>query len=351
MERIFEKVLFIGPDIKGKGGISSVLHSYGKMITPFHYMSSNSRYGTIVGLIMLIKLLIILPYYCFVKRIKIVHIHGASGKSFVRKRLIMKWAKLLGRKTVFHCHGGEFKSYVAKTGEKKVLDVLRGYDAIVGLSQKWVNYFNGDLGLMNVIKVNNVVEPVQGVVSNSKYTGKIKMLFLGTICNNKGIFDLLNVIAIHKTELDGKIKLFIGGNGEVERLKSFILQNKLGAVVEYVGWVTGDDKKQLFNNCDIIMLPSYIEGLPIVLLEAMANGKPSVTTNVGGIPEIIENEVNGIVHNPGDKEAIYSAIKLFIDNPQLIKEYGAEGLKKVENFYPDAVKAQLENLYNQLLNG
>ena len=252
------------------------------------------------------------------------------------------------RKVIFHCHGGEFKSYVAEIGESKVLNVLSKCDAIVVLSQKWVDYFKGDLGLKNVFVINNIVEPAQLFDENLKPTKELKLLFLGAICDNKGIFDLLDVIATNKTEFIGRIKLYIGGNGEVERLQSVISQKQLAEIVEYVGWVTGEDKNRLLKDCDIVMLPSYIEGVPIALLEAMAYAKPSITTNVGGIPEIIESGKNGVIITPGDKDALYDAIRLFVDNPKLIAEYGAEGLSRVVDFYPESVKNQLENLYKQL---
>lgn len=345
---IFDKVLYIGPDIKGKGGISSVLASYEKMIPAFHYMSSNSRKGTIMGVFALMKLMLLLPYFCYIKGIKIVHIHGASRKSFARKSLIIRFAKLMRRKVIFHCHGGEFKTYVAEAGESKVLKVLSKCDAIVVLSQKWVDYFKNDLGLKNVVVINNIVEPAQSFDENPTSSKKLKLLFLGAICDNKGVFDMLDVIAANKANLVGRIKLYIGGNGEVERLQSVISQTQLGEIVEYVGWVTGENKNRLLKDCDIVMLPSYIEGLPISLLEAMAYAKPSITTNVGGIPEIIESGKNGAIITPGDKKALYEAIRLFVDNPQLIAEYGDEGLKRVNDFYPQSVKVQLENLYKQL---
>lgn len=345
---IFDKVLYIGPDIKGKGGISSVLASYEKMIPNFHYISSNSRKGTMMGVFALMKLMLLLPYFCYLKGIKIVHIHGASRKSFVRKSIIIRFAKLMRRKVVFHCHGGEFKSYVAEAGESKVLNVLSKCDAIVVLSQKWVDYFKGDLGLKNVFVINNIVEPAQLFDENLKPTKELKLLFLGAICDNKGIFDLLDVIATNKAEFIGRIKLYIGGNGEVERLQSVISQKQLAEIVEYVGWVTGEDKNRLLKDCDIVMLPSYIEGLPITLLEAMAYAKPSITTNVGGIPEIVESGKNGVIITPGDKKALYEAIRLFMDNPQLIAEYGNDGLNRVKDYYPQSVKNQLENLYKQL---
>ena len=347
MNNFFNKVLFVGPDIKGKGGISSVLCSYRKMLTPFHYISSNSRYGTIVGIYMLIKLMICLPYYVFFKGIKIVHIHGASGKSFVRKALIVNWCKMLGLRVVFHLHGGAFDKYVNQCGVAKIKKTFDRCDELVALTRGWEKYLECNFG-KKVYVINNPIEKANNIKRDND--GAIDALFLGLICENKGIYDLLNVVAKNKTYLDGKFILHIGGNGEVDKLNHFIKFHEIGNIVKYEGWVGGEKKIKLLQNCNLYILPSYIEGLPISILEAMSYSMAVISTNIGGIPEIVENGANGIVHEPGDKEAIYNAIKLFIDNPQLIKEYGIEGLKKVESYYPDVVKTQLENLYNQLLN-
>ncbi len=350
MENIFDKVLFVGPDLNGRGGIASVLRSYSHCVAPFHYMRSNSAKGSLFGIIALIMLLLRLPYFRWVKGMEIVHIHGASGKSFVRKSLIVKLARVLGYKVIFHSHGGLFNDYVKKTGREKVGGILTQCDAIAVLSNNWKEYFEQTFDIKNVYVINNIVFPPTENVGEIKISHREPyiLLFLGLICDNKGIFDLLDVIALHKTEFDGKIRLIVGGNGEVERLMFFVSQNQLENIVEYRGWISGDEKTMLLKECDIVVLPSYIEGVPISLLEAMANAKPSITTNVGGIPGIIESGKNGVIIIPGDKNALYNAIRLYIDNPQLITEYGIEGFNRVEYFYPKSVMKQLENLYNRL---
>lgn len=350
MDNVFEKVLLIGPDINGNGGMASVLKSYVKMEPKFHYEPSNSSKGTLAGLFALLRLVLLLPYYCWVRRVKIVHIHGASQKSFVRKSFIIKLVKLLGRKVIFHCHSAEFEDYVEKRGRHKISKVLLKCDSVVVLSKKWADYFRSTLRLSNVTVINNIVEPVENRRGkNNDENNRIGLLFLGAIGNRKGIFDLLEVISTHKDELENNIKLIIGGNGEVDKLTKLITDEHLENVVQYVGWVVGDDKKRLLNDCDVVILPSYNEGLPIVLLEAMANAKPAISTSVGGIPEIIKNGVNGIIIRPGDKNALYDAIKSFVENRHLITEYGQNAFKMVADFYPETVKSQLKTLYNQLL--
>lgn len=350
MRSIFEQVLYIGPDIavKGRGGISSVMRLYSECINPFNYLRTNSANGTIYGLLALIKTLLILPFYRWFRNLKIVHIHGAAGKSFVRKTVIIKLAKILGYKIVFHCHSGYFKDYVEKVGREKICAILSDCDAIVALSNGWKKYFEEDLGFKNVYVVNNIVYKVDVYKENNK-NNKLQVLFLGLICDNKGIFDLIDVLAEHKKEFENKIELQIGGAGEDERLQRIILERELTKIVKPLGWVLGEHKNEIIRNCDVFILPSYVEGVPISILEAMANRKAIIASTIGGIPEIVENMRSGILHNPGDKVAIYNALKFFMDNPEKCVEYGLVGYKIVESYYPQSVIKQLKYLYSNML--
>lgn len=341
---IFDKVLFVGPDVNAQGGIASVLRSYSHCVAPFHYVRSNSAKGTIPGLFALVMLLFRLPYFKWAKSIKIIHIHSASGKSFVRKSLIIKVAKMLGYKIVFHSHSGYFKDYVTKVGKSKICSILDKCDAIVVLSNVWKRYFEEELGYKNVCVINNIVYKVDKIKNNNRH-GKLKMLFLGLICDNKGIFDLVNMIAEHKSELEDKIELNVGGVGEDVRLQNMIDQYGLAQMVKPLGWVSGDLKNELLADCDVCVLPSYVEGVPISILEAMANGKAVIASTVGGIPEIVEDNVTGLLHAPGDKEGIYKAVKYVNENSDALSRFGHKGYEKVIAFYPEAVVLSLKQLY------
>lgn len=348
---IFDKVLFVGPDLNAQGGIASVLRSYSHCVVPFHYMRSNSAKGTLFGIIALIMLLLRLPYFKWVKDVRIVHIHGASGKSFVRKTLIIKWAKVLGYKVVFHNHGGFFGDYVEKRGREKIRNVLIQCDAIVALSNSWKEYFEQTFGFENVFVINNIVFPPTESASEIKKTTHsepLKLLFMGLVCDNKGIFDLLDVVAKRKKNLEGKLEVYVGGLGEVERMNKLITENRLENIVKPCGWVAGSQKESLLVNCDVCVLPSYIEGVPISILEAMANGKAVIASSVGGIPELVENGKTGILHTPGDKEAIYNAIIYFLENPLALTTFGRAAKEKVAPYYPQQVAQELEKMYLKL---
>lgn len=103
---IFDKVLFIGPNCNNHGGISSVLSLYKENIRPFHYLKSSTDKGLLVNVCLLAVLLVKLVAIKYFKRIRILHLHGASRRSFQRKAIIIIWAKFLGFKVIYHCHGG-----------------------------------------------------------------------------------------------------------------------------------------------------------------------------------------------------------------------------------------------------
>lgn len=348
MNEIFNKALYIGPDINGKGGISAVLKSYKDNLPEFHYLQSNSRHGTIVGMFYLIYLLTALPFYRFILKYKILHIHGASGKSFIRKSIIISWGKILGYKIIFHNHGAETKEYYAKRGIDVIRKTLDKCDSIVVLSSVWKEYYELTFGYNNVSIINNIVAHA-GKSIQAKEHSNIRLLFLGHIGYRKGIFDLLDVIITNKDFFENRIELIIGGNGEIEKLKSIIEQSGLQNTVKYIGWISGRQKFELLANSDILILPSYNEGLPISILEAMAYSKAAISTTVGGIPSIVKNGENGYITEPGDKSAIFNAIKHYIDFPHDIALHGANGLKMVSPFYPESVTKQLYDLYVSIL--
>jgi glycosyltransferase involved in cell wall biosynthesis len=344
---ILNKVLYIGPSIKARGGIASVLSSYASNFPAFNYVSTNSRFGTIPGLFMLALLLVKLVGYRLFTPIKIVHIHGATGKSWYRKMLIINEARLLGFKIVWHCHASRMKEFTASYGTDKIKRTLVKCDEIVVLSKSWFDYFHETFGLTNVTIVNNIVSRPQAKLQNS--SAEVRYLFLGEIGPRKGVFDIIEAVRQHKAELAGRFRLIVGGNGEVDKLTGLISQYDLGQLVEFVGWVGGEKKTRLLQQCDVLILPSYNEGLPISILEGMSYRMPIISTPVGGIPEVITTNVNGVLVTPGNCNEIFAAIMRYISDRSLIATEGQKGESMVSVYYPDAVLAQLIQVYRKCL--
>ena len=120
------------------------------------------------------------------------------------------------------------------------------------------------------------------------------------------MFDLLRAMALLQGAAPGKARLEIGGNKNEEALEEAIRSQELADCVHFNGFVSGDRKKELLNRAEVFVLPSYHEGLPVSILEAMSYGCAIISTPVGGIPEVVRE--NGILVRPGDVEGIAAAI-------------------------------------------
>ena len=178
---------------------------------------------------------------------------------------------------------------------------------------------------------------------------RFTLLFLGRLGKRKGIYDLLDVLKNNKEKYEGKILLLIGGDGETEKVVNYIKQNNLDNIVKFKGWISGRQKILLLNQADTYILPSYNEGLPISVLEAMSYSLPIISTNVGGIPEILKHGVNGYLIHPGNKNEIEESINNLISDKGLREKMGRASRYMVKEHLPEYVEKQLSNLYNKLL--
>lgn len=279
-------------------------------------------------------------------KIKIVHIHTASNNSFRRSVWFLRLAKLFRKKVILHIHGGGFKDYYA-TNPKWISKMLNKSDGIIVLSESWKEYFQTITQHPEIFIVENIVaEPINGEKHKSD---KFELVFLGLINPAKGIFDLLEVLKENINEFSGKVLLHIGGNGNVDELKQKIEEYGLSDIVVYEGFVSGEKKTELLQNCDVFVLPSYVEGLPISILEAMSYKKPILSTPVGGIPEVVKDGVNGILFSPGDKSAIASAVIKMQQDNKLLEHMGEDSYRIIQPHFPDNVSSKLEQVYKELL--
>lgn len=300
-----------------------------------------------MGMFALVRTLIMMP----VERLRgrnILHVHVASGKSYIRKSWIIHWGKLLGFKMIYHCHGGHTQDYFRTIGTPRAKRTLDRCDIIVCLSKSWEHYFDSIFHHPNVRIVYNPLVPAH-IITHPDERQPLRLLFLGCLVDAKGIFDLLDVFATNRDRWHGRVKLTIGGEGETERLKDFIHEHQLQELVEFLGWVDGERKERLFASHHVLILPSYVECLPMSILEAMGHGMAVISTPIGGIPEMVSPGENGILFTPGDKVAMSAAIDCYLLNPELIDRHGKAALKIVPNFYPDKIKADLRNIYYSML--
>ena len=145
------------------------------------------------------------------------------------------------------------------------------------------------------------------------------------------------------------MKLFIGGNGEIKKLNSLIKNYQIEDIVKYQGWVSKKRKAEVLNSSDVYILPSYAEGSPISILEAMSYGMAIISTKVGGIPELVRENQNGFLIEPGNPGQIEKALDSIISNQGILEKFGSVSESIAQKHLPVPVLGQLMNIYQSLL--
>lgn len=348
-----QKVLMIGEYFKhnAPGGMAAVLASYNEYFENMQFIPT-WRNGNILVKIWyaVYSYVFFIWYMLFVRSVKIVHIQGAAFASFERNVFFVKVGKLFGKKVVMHMHCADFESYYNPSKHKqRIVDTINTCDLYLVLSDSWKQYFESIGVKSNIIKVlnNTITPPVTKRVKRS--TDILNLLYLGVIGQRKGIYDILNALKDNKEMFEGKVVLRIGGNQEEEKLQACINEYGLQGMVKFEGFVSGEKKIECLNWADVYILPSFNEGLPIGILEAMSYRHPIISTPVGGIPEVVKDGVNGIMVKPGNVQEIAKAISAFVGDKKLIEEYGMNSIELVKPYLPETVFATLSEMYSHLI--
>jgi glycosyltransferase involved in cell wall biosynthesis len=171
--------------------------------------------------------------------------------------------------------------------------------------------------------------------------------FIGWLLPIKGPMHLLKAMEDVWQDHDDTILVFIGkGDLDVD-LRAEALKTGANGRVNFLGW--RNDIDEIMPIFDIFVLPSLNEGMGRVLVEAMAAGKPIVASNVGGIPDLVEHDHNGLLVPPGDEKALATSIKQLINNPEKAKMMGQRGRELCHQFSVEAMVEKIDNLYEDLL--
>jgi glycosyltransferase involved in cell wall biosynthesis len=136
------------------------------------------------------------------------------------------------------------------------------------------------------------------------------------------------VARVKETHAD--VKLTLAGDGpDRPRLEEQAKRFEIAANVEFLGYRSQAEVRELLQQTDVFVMGSFAEGVPVVLMEAMAAGVPVVATQVAGIPELVESGVNGLLVPPGDADSLAAAIGRLVGDAALRAKFGASGRAKV----------------------
>jgi len=154
------------------------------------------------------------------------------------------------------------------------------------------------------------------------------LVCVGRLSAQKGQFVLIDAFARAVRE-GRKFKLILAGDGELRQaIEAHIKKLQIQAHVEITGWVSGEQVREHLLGSRGLILPSFAEGLPVVIMEALALGRPVITTFVAGIPELVRDGVNGWLVPAGDVDALTKAIHAIADTSgKQLTEMGQRGMQ------------------------
>lgn len=342
------RILTIGTDFRPcNGGISVLLNGYSTFFEEFKFIKSTKKGNKIVKFFCFVQSIFLLFLYClFDSQIQIVHIHTATFSFLRREKWYVYIAHWLGKKTIVHIHGGAFEVICEKYNQQ-LQKIYKNVDCVVCVS----NYLQDLVKLYKIsdetIVIPNFIEK-PNVIKKSQTTNCVVLTFLGTIDDNKGIFDVIDVIGKNQNYFRGKIQFYIGGLGQKQRLIQQITSYGIGDFVQYLGFVNGNDKVELLSKTDIYIQPSYAESFGISILEAMSYGASIISTNVGGIPEVVDIN-NGFLVTAGDYKVLYKKMKLLIENSDLRLTFSENSIAKSNLFYISEIEKKLKSFYISIL--
>ncbi len=317
----------IGTDPLGQGGITSVvavladegfLHRH-----DIKYIASHAEGGSFKKLAAFGKAIFDVVRSCIFSRPRIVHVHSASDVSFFRKSILLAIARIFGCKTIFHLHAAGFDQYVTEESGSLmqwwIRRTLEKNSKVIVLSGEWADFIARFAPRADIYVLPNSVrlQPL----SNHADEEEGRILFLGRAEDRKGIFELLTAIAQLKSTYPA-IKLVIAGDGDLSVVQRKAEALDITANIEILGWIGADQKGLELQRACIFTLPSHEEGLPMAMLEAMSAGKAIVVTPVGGIPSVVNNQVNGLLIAQGDANALAMALGALLGNKPMRGQLG-----------------------------
>ena len=280
---------------------------------------------------------------------RIVHAHVSSRASFWRKSTFLLPALMLNRRVVFHLHGAEFKIFFeqecSEWQRSLVRLIFRKSSCVIVLSPSWQAWVQEHCPAPDVRVVFNPVWYRDVIAKPDASYAAQRILFLGRLGKRKGAYDLIDALALLKNQ-GITPELLMGGDGEVDEVRAHAQRLGVAEQVRFLGWVRGADKQRLLDEATLYCLPSYNEGLPMGVLEAMEAGLPIVSTPIGGIPDAVTPGKEGALIKPGDVSGLAQALKELLTQPAVAQQQGQAARAKVRELFSHlAVEPQLQSVY------
>ena len=280
-------------------------------------------------------------------RADLMHVHLAAQTSILRKLPLVAIARVMRKPIVVHFHAPSKESLFEKTSPWALRFLFRSATRVVALSQSWADVFLLSDPRVRVVVIPNPVRLYEAVTPAKRKPAVV--LFVGKLEARKGYGDLLTAAAEVLAQFPAT-QFWFAGHGELAEAQKRIEHLGIAPSVRLLGWVEGTALQAIYPQASILVLPSYAEGVPMSVIEAMSHGVPVICTPVGGLPELICDGRNGLLVNPGDVRSLAREIGRLLREPQAAFDLGAAGQRTVQDRCSiEKVSDELEALYAEVL--
>lgn len=265
------------------------------------------------------RLFLFLNYLVF-RKVDTCLIFTADGLSFVEKGIMVLLSKVFQKKTILAPRSGVVINDINNSRFMRyyIPFILKRADFIICQGESWRRFYFGLVGSdeAKFITIQNWIDTSEYfILDNRNSENIVNVLFLAWVEKSKGIIDLIN--AAYRLD-NSNIFYHIAGDGNaMAEAKKLVDDYSLTEKFIFYSWVHNNQKLQLLGKTNIYVLPSYFEGFPNALMEAMASKCAVVATRVGGIVDLIENKENGLLFDAGDVNSLAENLKLLADDKPL----------------------------------
>ena len=291
------------------------------------------------------------------RRPQLLHVNTSlNAGAFWRDLIYVLLARLHGVEVVYQVHGGKLPQQFLGSG-RALRSLLRRLlslpDVIVVLAEMELRAYRSFVPQQRVVLIPNAVDSL--ALASARHRrhgapGPLRLVYLGRLAREKGLYELLEA---HANILAGGVEArltFVGAGSEEGGLRAAVERLATGAHVHFAGAAFGDAKAGYLGESDVFVLPSYSEGLPCALLEAMAAGNAVIATRVGAIPDVVIPGLHGILIPPRDVPALANAIAaLAADRPAVARMQVAAAGHIAAGYSLERFRASFTDLYNSML--
>jgi glycosyltransferase involved in cell wall biosynthesis len=348
-------ILMVGTDLDGMGGVKAVVSGYleGGLFERYScvYVATHRAGSVWLKVVTALKAWGKVAVQLHKLDAPLVHAHTASHASFWRKSVVCLMARLARRPYVLHVHGGGFAQFYEKesgpVAQRFIRNIFRHAAVVIALSEEWRERLQRICPAANIEVLHNAVAlPNVGGLRRLE-DREPTLVFMGHLLRGKGIYDLVRAFALVAGHFP-RLKLMCGGVGSIDEVRQLATQLDVRDRILCPGWLDPERKSAELASGTIFILPSYAEGMPMALLEAMSWRLPVITTPVGGIPQLVTHESNGLLVAPGDIDGLAAAIERLMKDPALRERLGSAARATIEaGFSLDEALEQLSRIYRR----